>query len=78
MVSKDKDILQLLKTFGLVSIEDMRINLGDITEELPDADSDLENEINKRNVKPDDITAKVKSGIEYSEKTENFIEFKLH
>ena len=50
MVSKDKDILFLLKTFGLVCREDIRINFGDITEELPDADSDLENEINKRNV----------------------------
>ena len=50
MVTKDTEILQLLKTFGLVSKEDLRINLGYISElTLPDPDSDLENEIDKKN-----------------------------
>lgn len=46
MVSKDQGVMQILLNYGLISREDLRINLvGD--ENGLECDSDLENEINR-------------------------------
>ena len=44
-VSRDPDILKLLLSYGLISIEDLRFNFGIINSEIPEVDSDLEIEI---------------------------------
>lgn len=46
LITKDKEILQTLKDFGLLKSYDLRDNFG-YDDELPECDSDLENEENK-------------------------------
>ncbi len=47
-ISKDHDILKLLLGYGLISKEDLRTDFGGGgQDELPEADSDLENEVKK-------------------------------
>lgn len=64
-VSKDLDILRILTSYGLVSKEDLRIDFGG-NEELPEADSDLEDEVQKVNVDRDDRIERIKNGIEHN------------
>lgn len=46
-ISKDYDILKYLYNYGLISVEDFRIDFGGIENDIPEPDSDLENEINR-------------------------------
>lgn len=48
-VSKDPDILNILLSYGLISLQDLRFNFGEPPKgfPIPEADSDLENEIYK-------------------------------
>ncbi|EAR94225.2 HELP domain protein (macronuclear) [Tetrahymena thermophila SB210] len=64
-VSKDSDILRVLTSYGLISKEDLRHDFGG-SDDLPDADSDLEEEIGKANVDRDDRIERIKNGIEHS------------
>jgi hypothetical protein len=50
MVSKDPDILKMLYSYGIISIEDMRTDYGGTdfnNGEMPEPDSDLESENNR-------------------------------
>ncbi|CAD8173443.1 unnamed protein product [Paramecium pentaurelia] len=52
-VSKDPDIVKMLLSYGLISIQDLRFNFGEPQNNelpVPEADSDLENEIFKSRV----------------------------
>ena len=44
-VTKNRDLLKLLKTYGLANNDDLRPNFGWSSEDFPDCDSDLENEV---------------------------------
>ena len=44
MVSKDSEILKTMFNYGLISQEDLRVDFGTGQEDMPDCDSDLENE----------------------------------
>ena len=50
----------------MISLEDMRFNFGLITEGIPDADSDLENEISKSKVRREERYENIKLGIEHA------------
>lgn len=63
-VSKDPDILKILFSYGLISKEDLRFNFG--YSDLPEADSDLENEISKSKIHIDERTERIKLGIEHT------------
>jgi hypothetical protein len=41
----------MMMSYGLISMEDMRFNFGYANLEMPDADSDLENEISKSKIR---------------------------
>ena len=45
-MTKDSDILKILYNYGLISKEDLRPDFGG-TEEMPECDTDLENEVQK-------------------------------
>ena len=65
-ISKDPEILKMLYNYGLISKEDLRPDFG-TGEDMPDADSDLENEIMKANQDRDERVERIKNGIEHNE-----------
>ena len=67
-ISKDHDILRLLMSYGLVSKEEFRSDFGGTNADVPDADSDLEEELAQGD--EDERTEKIKLGIEYREPRE--------
>lgn len=44
-VTKNKDFLRLLNCYSLITKDDLRPNFGWTADDLPDCDSDLENEV---------------------------------
>ncbi|EGR31702.1 hypothetical protein IMG5_103460 [Ichthyophthirius multifiliis] len=63
-ISKDLDILKLLLSYGLISKEDLRPDYGGNTD-VPETDSDLENEQNKASIDRDERVEMIKEGIEH-------------
>ena len=65
-LTKDKDMLSVLNSYGVLSKDDLRPDFGGAEEgkELPDCDSDLENETSNTQVDRDDKTVRRKAGIE--------------
>ena len=70
-VSKDPEILRYLYNYGVICKDDLRPDFGGSQGEIPDADSDLENEINKNNDFRDERIERIKSGIEHNVKNES-------
>ena len=68
-MSKDPEILKMLTSYGLISKEDLRSDFGG-SSEVPEADSDLEEELDKMNADRDDRIERIKNGIEHSYVTE--------
>ena len=68
-MSKDPDIIKMLTSYGLISKEDLRADFGG-SSEIPEADSDLEEELYKMNADRDDRIERIKNGIEHSYVTE--------
>lgn len=64
-MSKDLEILKMLTSYGLISKEDLRPDFGG-SQEIPEADSDLEEEINKALADRDERIERIKNGIEFS------------
>ncbi|EGR30612.1 hypothetical protein IMG5_127930 [Ichthyophthirius multifiliis] len=75
IVSKDEDIIKLLFNCGLISKEDLRLDFGG-SKGIPDADSDLEIEINKYQQVQDDTYEKIKQGIEKNQESFQEIQMK--
>jgi hypothetical protein len=48
IVTKDKAIVKCLRNFGLIISEDYRQDFGGGDDDIPECDSDLENEVNKQ------------------------------
>jgi microtubule-associated protein-like 6 len=65
-VSKDSDILKLLYSYGLISREDLRADFGG-SEDMPECDSDLEQETQKARFERDERIERIKNGIEHTE-----------
>lgn len=57
--------MRILTSYGLISKEDLRSDFGG-SDDLPDADSDLEDEIGKSDVDRDERIERIKNGIEHS------------
>lgn len=68
IISKDADILRLLISYGLMSKEELRTDFGGTQGDIPDCDSDLENEISHADADDDERAEKIKLGIEYKPK----------
>lgn len=65
-VSKDPDIVKLVYNYGLISVEDLRIDFGPGgADGMPDCDSDIENEVNKATNDFDERIENIKNGIEH-------------
>jgi hypothetical protein len=63
MISKDQGVMQILLNYGLISREDLRVNLvGD--ENSLECDSDLENEIQREKLNSSEEEEKLKLGYE--------------
>ncbi|KRX05725.1 WD40-repeat-containing domain [Pseudocohnilembus persalinus] len=69
-ISKDVDILKMLYSYGLISKEDLRPDFGTGQDEMPDCDSDLENEVNKAEIERDERQERIKNGIEHTQTAE--------
>lgn len=66
-VSKDSDIIRTLQSYGLMSKEDLRTDFGGGTDQdIPEADSDLEEEIGKADIDRDERIERIKNGIEHT------------
>ena len=78
-VSKDPEILKLLYNYGIISKEDLRPDFGTGENEMPDADSDFENELLKEQSHYDELSERIKNGIEHTEvlKKNDFLSNKL-
>lgn len=63
-ITKDKNILRVLSSYGLISKEDLRIDYGG-SEEIPEPDSDLDEEVEKAVADRDDRIERIKNGIEH-------------
>lgn len=59
----------MLLSYGLISLEDMRFNFGLINEGIPDADSDLENEISKSKIRREERYENIKLGVEHTQES---------
>lgn len=68
LVTKDPDILRLLMNYGLVSKEELREDYGGTGGDIPDCDSDIENELNHPDTEDNERAERIKMGIEYKEK----------
>ena len=66
--SKNKEILGMLSNYGVITKDDLREDFGgaEDAKDMPDCDSDLENEISGKEMERDDKTVRVKSGVEHS------------
>lgn len=69
MITKDAEILKILFAYGLISKEDIRPDFGGGVDEMPECDSDLENEMLKGEFDRDDRIERIKNGIEHTELT---------
>ena len=67
LVSKDPDILKCLINYGLVNKEEMRPDFGGTNGDIPDVDSDLEEELSRDDIDDKEYARKqrIKSGIDY-------------
>lgn len=61
--------MRILTSYGLISKEDLRPDFGG-SEDIPEADSDLEDEIGKSEIDRDERIERIKNGIEHSYVTE--------
>lgn len=61
--------MRILISYGLISKEDLRPDFGG-SEDIPEADSDLEDEIGKSEIDRDERIERIKNGIEHSYVTE--------
>lgn len=66
----------MLHNYGLISKEDLRPDFGG-SEDMPEADSDLENEIFKALEERDERIEKIKNGIEHTEVYEDDVDENL-
>ena len=57
----------MLYTYGLISKEDLRPDFGLGGDDMPDCDSDLENEIKKGEEERDERVERITNGIEHNE-----------
>ncbi len=68
--SKNKEVLGMLNNYGVITKDDLREDFGgEDSKDMPDCDSDLENEINNKDLERDEKTERVKSGVELSVRT---------
>jgi len=65
-VSKDPDILRLLLSYGLINKEEMRPDFGGNNPDIPECDSDLEEELHRDEDIMDERTERIKLGIEHN------------
>ena len=56
----------MLHSYGLISKEDLRPDFGG-SDDMPDCDSDLENELRKAEEERDERAERIKNGIEHTE-----------
>lgn len=66
-ISKDADILKMLYSYGLLSKEDLRPDFGNGNDDMPECDSDLENEIKKGEEERDERIERITNGIEHNQ-----------
>lgn len=57
----------MLYSYGLISKEDLRPDFGSGVDDMPECDSDLENEIKKAEEERDERAERIKNGIEHNE-----------
>ena len=63
--TKSKDVLKTLDYYGVLSKDDLRTDFGG-SADLPDCDSDLENEVNNKDWVRDENIEKRKKGIDFN------------
>jgi len=69
-IRKDKQILEVLCSFGVAKSEDLGTNFGSGDGKIPDVDSDLDEECNPKGLEKDDKHNAVKNGIDFKPKGE--------
>ena len=69
-VNKDKEILTVLKTYGIATSEDLGRDFGRAKAEVPDVDSDLEEECNPADLYKNPMKDFIKDGEIPSEEIE--------
>ena len=70
-VTKDPDVLRLLMNYGLVNREELRPDFGGTAEDVPDCDSDLEEELRHADADDNGRSEKITLGIESTAKEKN-------
>lgn len=60
----------MLYSYGLISKEDLRPDFGNGNDDMPECDSDLENEIKKGDEERDERVERITNGIEHNQTTE--------
>jgi hypothetical protein len=69
-MKKDKQILEVLTSFGVASREDLGTDFGSGIGSVPDIDSDLEEECNPKGLKYSDVKNSVKDGVDFKPRGE--------
>lgn len=66
--TKNKEILGMLNYYGVITKDDLREDFGggEGENELPDCDSDLENETSSKLFDRDEKSVRVKNGVEFN------------
>lgn len=72
--TKNKEVLSMLNCYGCISKDDLRQDFGgNDDKDLPDCDSDLENEVNNKEYDREEGTMDRKAGLDFKVKIKNFI-----
>jgi len=69
-MKKDKQILEVLTSFGVATREDLGTDFGSGNGTVPDIDSDLEEECNPKGLKYSDVKNSVKDGVDFKPRGE--------